>query len=74
LSTWMSRGFSSAEAALKSSANAETIEVRRMLCGMCCVVEMSSRVQWIVFTVKRPEFRDEHKVETAGYLQAAVDP
>jgi hypothetical protein len=32
LSTWMSRGFSSAEAALKSSASAETNDVRRMVC------------------------------------------
>jgi len=52
----MSRGLSSAEAALKRSANAETIDVRRILCGVCSVVEISSRFQWIVFTtVKRPE-------------------
>jgi hypothetical protein len=70
----MSRGFSRAEAALKSSANAETIDVRRMICDVCCVVEMSFKLQWIVFTVKRPEFRDEHSVETAGYLQPTADP
>jgi hypothetical protein len=34
LSTWMSRGFSSAEAALNSSASAETKDVRRMVCNV----------------------------------------
>jgi hypothetical protein len=51
----MSRGLSRAEAALKSSANAETIDVRRMVCDVCCVVEVGYKFQWNVFTVKRPE-------------------
>lgn len=55
LVTSMLRGLSSAEAALKSSANAETIDVRRMLCGVCCVVERDSKFQRTVFTMKRPE-------------------
>ena len=55
LVTSMLRGLSRAEAAVKSSANAETIDVKRMLCGVYCVVERDSKFQWIVFTVKRPE-------------------
>lgn len=53
----MSRGLSSAEAALKRSANAETIDVKRMVCGWgwCGVLKMVTKFQWFVFTVKRPE-------------------
>ena len=53
----MSRGLSSAEAALKRSANAETIDVKRMVCGLvwCGVLKMVPKFQWFVFTVKRPE-------------------
>jgi len=71
----MLRGLSSAEAALKSSAKAETIDVRRMMCNLCCVVEMDSRFQRTVFTVKRPDVTIESG-EAAGYLQgrAAMDP
>ena len=52
----MSRGLSSAEAALKRSANAETIDVRRMVCDVYCVVEYEFRVPMdCLHAVKRPE-------------------
>jgi hypothetical protein len=65
----MSSGLSKAEAALKSSANAETIDVKRMVCDVCCVVKLGSKFQWNVFTVKRPELLVTNKVDIAGYLQ-----
>lgn len=39
LSTWMSRGLSSAEAEVKNSASAETIDVARMVCVVCVCIE-----------------------------------
>lgn len=67
LSTWMSRGLSSAETEANISASAETIDVRRMLCRVCwCVGEAASRFNWIVFTVE--EARQSNESGDRGVL------
>jgi hypothetical protein len=70
----MSRGLSSAEAALKSSANAETIDVRRMVCDVCCVVEIGSKSQWNIFTLKRPELLVTNKSGYRGVPAGCTGP
>lgn len=59
---------------MKSSANAETIDVKRMLCGVYCVVERDSKFQWIVFTVKRPELLVTNKSGYRGVPAGCCGP
>lgn len=72
----MSRGLSSAEAALERSANAETIDVKRIVCVLvwCGVLKMVPKFQWFVFTVKRPELLVTNESGYRGVPAAVADP
>ena len=72
----MSRGLSSAEAALKRSANAETIDVTRMICSVVVLWRDGSQVPMICLHSEEARVAcDERKwIPVAGYLQAVADP